>query len=93
MTTKYRWKVSSNHKKNSNHNNSYDDNMATKFKWQQKFKWQLVWILKNEGNKNFLNKTNCNYSIVKDSSADLGANSKIVQIRPKVKAVSTKISK
>ena len=34
-----------------------------------------------------------NYSIVKDSSADLGVNSKIVQIRPTVKAVSTKISK
>jgi len=33
------------------------------------------------------------YSIVKDSSADLGVNSKIVQIRPTVKAVSTKISK
>ena len=33
------------------------------------------------------------YSIVKDSSADLGFNSKIVQIRPRVKAVSTKISK
>ena len=33
------------------------------------------------------------YSIVKDSSADLGVNFKIVQIRPKVKAVSTKISK
>ena len=34
-----------------------------------------------------------NYSIVKDSSADLAVNSKIVQIRPTVKAVSTKISK
>ena len=33
------------------------------------------------------------YSIVKDSSADLGVNSKIVQNRPTVKAVSTKISK
>ena len=33
------------------------------------------------------------YSIVKDSSADLGVNSKIVQIRPTFKAVSTKISK
>ena len=32
------------------------------------------------------------YSIVKDSSADLGVNSKIVQIRPTVKTVSTKIS-
>ena len=30
------------------------------------------------------------YSIVKDSSADLGVNSKIVQIRPTVKAVSPK---
>ena len=29
------------------------------------------------------------YSIVKDSSADLEVNSKIVQIRPTVKAVST----
>ena len=33
------------------------------------------------------------HSIVKDSSADLGVNSKIVQIRRTVKAVSTKISK
>ena len=33
------------------------------------------------------------YSIVKDSSADLGVNSKIVQIRPTVKAVCTKMSK
>ena len=33
------------------------------------------------------------YSIVKDSSADLQVNSKIVQTRPTVKAVSTKISK
>jgi len=33
------------------------------------------------------------YSIVKDSSADLGVNSKIVQIRPTGKVVSTKISK
>ena len=33
------------------------------------------------------------YSIVKDSSADLGVISKIVQIRPSVKAVSAKISK
>ena len=33
------------------------------------------------------------YSIVKDSSADLGVNSMIVQIRPTVKAVDTKISK
>ena len=31
------------------------------------------------------------YSIVKDSIADLGVNYKIVQIRPTVKAVSTKI--
>ena len=31
------------------------------------------------------------YSIVKDSSADLGVNSKIVQIGPTVKAVSIKI--
>ena len=36
---------------------------------------------------------NNDYSIVKDSSADLGVNSKIVQIRPTGKAVSTKISK
>ena len=34
-----------------------------------------------------------NYSIVKDSSAELGVNSKIVQIRPTVKAVCTKMSK
>ena len=34
-----------------------------------------------------------NYSIVKDSSADLGVNPKIVQIRPSVNAVCTKISK
>ena len=33
------------------------------------------------------------YSRVKDSSADLGVNSKIVQIRPTVKAVCTKMSK
>ena len=33
------------------------------------------------------------YSIVKDSSADLGVNSKSVQIRPTVEAVGTKISK
>ena len=33
------------------------------------------------------------YSIVKDSSADLGVNVKIVQNRPTVKAVCTKISK
>ena len=35
----------------------------------------------------------CLYSIVKDSSADLGVNLKIVQNRPTVKAVCTKISK
>ena len=34
-----------------------------------------------------------NYSIVKDSSVDLGVNFKIVQNRPTVKAVCTKISK
>ena len=33
------------------------------------------------------------YSIVKDSSVDLGVNFKIAQIRPTVKAVSTKTSK
>ena len=33
------------------------------------------------------------YSIVKDSSADIGVNFKIVQNRPKVKAVCTTISK
>ena len=33
------------------------------------------------------------YSIVKDSSADLGVNFKIFQNRPTVKAVCTKISK
>ena len=33
------------------------------------------------------------YSIVKDSSADFGVNFKIVQNRPTVKAVCTKISK
>ena len=33
------------------------------------------------------------YSIVKDSSADLGVDFKIVQNRPAVKAVCTKISK
>ena len=32
------------------------------------------------------------WSIVKDSSADLGANFKIVQNRPTIKAVCTKIS-
>ena len=35
----------------------------------------------------------CHYSIVKESSVDLGVNSKIVQIRATVKAVSTKILK
>ena len=33
------------------------------------------------------------YSIVKESSADLGVNFKIVQNRPEVKAVCTKIKK
>ena len=33
------------------------------------------------------------YSIVKDSSADLGVNFNIVQNRPTVRAVCTKISK
>jgi hypothetical protein len=33
------------------------------------------------------------YSIVKDSSADLGVNFKIVQNRPTVKAVCTKTAK
>ena len=33
------------------------------------------------------------YSIVKDNSADLGVDFKIVQNRPTVKAVCTKISK
>ena len=32
------------------------------------------------------------YSIVKDSSADLGVNSKIVQIRPTVKAVQLRVT-
>ena len=32
------------------------------------------------------------YSIVKDSNADLGVNSKLVQIRPTVKAVCTEMS-
>ena len=43
----------------------------------------------------YFNKKNSfdNYSIVKGSSVDLGFNSKIVQIRLIVKAVSTKISK
>ena len=36
---------------------------------------------------------NAMYSIVKDSSVDLGVNSKIVQIRPIVKVVNTKNSK
>ena len=44
----------------------------------------LSYILKN---------INLGYSIVKDSSSDLGVNFKIVQIRPTVKAVSTKTSK
>ena len=42
---------------------------------------------------NYKNRYRLYYSIVKDSSADLGVNSKIVQIRRTVKAVSTKISK
>ena len=40
---------------------------------------------------NYKNRYRLYYSIVKDSSADLGVNSKIVQIRRTVKAVSTKI--
>ena len=46
---------------------------------------QLVWV-KNIG-------IILGYSIVKDSSADLGVSFKIVQNRPTVKAVCTKISK
>ena len=43
---------------------------------------------------NYKNRYRLYYSIVKDSSADLGVNSKIVQIRPDtVKAVCTKILK
>ena len=42
---------------------------------------------------NYKNRYRLYYSIVKDSSADLGFNSKIVQNRPTVKAVSTKMSK
>ena len=42
---------------------------------------------------NYKNRYRLYYSIVKDSSADLGVNSKIVQIRHTVKAVRTKISK
>jgi len=42
---------------------------------------------------NYKNRYRLYYSIVKDSSADLGVNSKIVQIRPTVKAVCTKMSK
>ena len=41
----------------------------------------------------FLNFFHLKYSIVKDSSADLGVNFKIVQNRPTVKAVCTKMSK
>ena len=40
-----------------------------------------------------MRRTTEDYSIVKDSSADLGVNFKIVQNRPTVKAVCTKISK
>ena len=40
-----------------------------------------------------MNPNGFGYSIVKDSSADLGVNFKIVQNRPTVKAVYTKISK
>ena len=36
--------------------------------------------------------TSFRYNIVKDSSADLGVNSKTVQIKPTVKAVGNKIS-
>jgi len=63
----------------------------------------LVWIRPSLDSLQFIEKCLINnlgiekvttyYSIVKDSSADLGVNSKIVQIRPTVKAVSTKISK
>ena len=47
-------------------------------------------LIKYDTTQWFYSKT---YSIVKDSSADLGVNSKIVQNRPTLKAVSTKSSK
>ena len=56
--------------------------------------WKLVtnYVLEWMG-LNFCDYDGIHYSIVKDSSANLGVNSKIVQIRPTIKAVSTKISK
>ena len=51
---------------------------------------KVILLTPSEGGKLVMHH---DYSIVKDSSADLGVNSKIVQIRPTVKAVSTKIPK
>ena len=45
------------------------------------------------GNDKFSGMMHFQYIILKDSSADLGVNFKIVQIRPTVKAICTKISK
>ena len=53
-------------------------------------------ILTRPSSSNTIRQVHCvnnSYSIVKDSSADLGVNFKIVQNRPTVKAVCTKISK
>ena len=54
---------------------------------------RLVRFEYQESHKYSADLISAQYSIVKGSSADLGVNSKIVQIRPTVKAVSTKISK
>jgi hypothetical protein len=54
--------------------------------------FSLLEILHRE-NPVFITGMGLQYSIVKDSSADLGVNFKIVQNRPTVKAVCTKISK
>ena len=56
------------------------------FDWND---WIQCNLLTNQDNHK--DKVGGEYSIVKDSSANLGVNSKIVQIRPTIKAVSIKI--
>ena len=73
----------------------YVTNMLLDFTWRI-CQWDLQWTLlslSSVPSQLRLTQNYQRYSIVKDSSADLGVNSKIVQIRPTVKAVSTKISK
>ena len=59
---------------------------------KQSFLWKKQLNDRNHEQGTHRAKMGTDYSIVKDSSADLGVNSKIVQIRPTVKAVCTKIS-